>query len=124
MENQTQKWVNLSFIAVAAMLGALVFWTFQNMTGYLDLESKIKKLQIVIPVVSILSGLVVFAILAFNKQANTFMNEVVTELSKVTWPTHKEVSSGTFITIVMVLISGVILGLLDYVWTLVMTWIL
>jgi preprotein translocase subunit SecE len=124
MENQTQKWVNLAFVAVSAILGALVFWTIQKLAGVYDLETKVRKFQVVVPAVSVVSALILFAVLYFNKTANRFMNEVVTELSKVTWPTNKEVTSGTFVTVVMVLISGVILGLLDYVWTLVMGWIL
>ncbi|OGD43298.1 preprotein translocase subunit SecE [Candidatus Azambacteria bacterium RIFOXYD1_FULL_42_11] len=58
-----------------------------------------------------------FLALLRNQKANKFMNEVMVELSRVTWPTQKETSSATFIVIIMVLISGLILGLLDYVWT-------
>ena len=44
-------------------------------------------------------------------------NEVATELKKVTWPTAKEVRSATFVVIVMAIISALILGLFDFVWS-------
>lgn len=124
MENQTQKWVNLSYVAVSALLGALVFWSFQRLTGVYDLETKIKKIQVVIPVTSILCGFALFLALSFNKKANAFMNEAVMELMKVTWPSHKEVVSSTVVVIIMVLISSFFLGLLDRVWTLLLKWII
>jgi preprotein translocase subunit SecE len=45
------------------------------------------------------------------------MNEVMVELSRVTWPTQKETTTSTIVVIVMVVISGLILGFLDYLWT-------
>ena len=44
-------------------------------------------------------------------------NEVATELKKVTWPTAKEVRAATIVVIVMALISALILGLFDFVWS-------
>ena len=44
-------------------------------------------------------------------------NEVAGELKKVTWPTAKEVRAATMVVIVMAIISAVILGLFDFVWS-------
>jgi preprotein translocase subunit SecE len=44
-------------------------------------------------------------------------NEVASELKKVTWPTAKEVRTSTMVVIVMAIISAVILGLFDFVWS-------
>ena len=46
-----------------------------------------------------------------------FVNEVVDELKKVTWPTAKEVRAATIVVIVMALVSALILGLFDFVWS-------
>ncbi|OFZ85855.1 MAG: preprotein translocase subunit SecE [Bdellovibrionales bacterium RIFOXYD1_FULL_55_31] len=45
------------------------------------------------------------------------MNEVMMELSRVSWPTQKETSSATMVVVIMVMISGMVLGFLDYLWT-------
>ena len=44
-------------------------------------------------------------------------NEVAQELKKVTWPTAKEVRSATIVVIVMAVISAIILGIFDFVWS-------
>jgi preprotein translocase subunit SecE len=44
-------------------------------------------------------------------------NEVSSELKKVTWPTAKEVRSATIVVIAMAIISALILGLFDFVWS-------
>jgi preprotein translocase subunit SecE len=44
-------------------------------------------------------------------------NEVAAELKKVTWPTAKEVRTATMVVVVMAIISAVILGLFDFVWS-------
>jgi len=117
MEKQHQKWVNLSYLFVAALVGFIVFQATQRLAGMWDLEVKIRNIDLIVRIASIVVGGIMFLALLRNQKANKFMNEVMVELSRVTWPTQKETSSATFIVIIMVLISGLILGLLDYVWT-------
>jgi preprotein translocase subunit SecE len=116
MESQYQKWVNLSFLAAAALLGYIIFALSLKVVGIYDLESRVRSIDLIVRGVSLSVGAILFLVLYKNDQANQFMNEVMVELSRVTWPTQKETTSATFIVIVMVLISGVILGLLDYLW--------
>jgi preprotein translocase subunit SecE len=52
------------------------------------------------------------------------MNEVAMELSRVSWPTQKETTAATFMVIIMVVISGMVLGFFDYLWTVLLKWIL
>ncbi|OFZ55570.1 MAG: preprotein translocase subunit SecE [Bdellovibrionales bacterium RIFOXYC1_FULL_54_43] len=51
------------------------------------------------------------------------MNEVMMELSRVSWPTQKETSSATMVVVIMVMISGMVLGFLDYLWTVLLKWV-
>ena len=124
MESQHQKWVNLSYLAVAALVGYMVFTFSSQMVGAYDLESRVRSIDLVVRLLSIVAGAVLFFALFKNEKSNQFMNEVVVELTRVTWPSQKETTSATMIVIIMVLISGMILGLLDYVWTRVIQWVL
>jgi len=117
MESQHQKWVNLSYLALAALVGYVVFAMGLKISGIYDIEARVKNFELVLRGASLLAGGLLFLILYRNQKTNEFMNDVVGELTRVTWPTQKETTSATFIVIVMVLISGVVLGLLDYVWT-------
>jgi len=42
-----------------------------------------------------------------------FLREVRAELKKITWPSRKETIASTVVVIVIVLISGVYLGIVD-----------
>ena len=48
------------------------------------------------------------------------MNEVIVELTKVAWPTKDETQKGTLIVIIVVIIAGIILGIFDYLWSIVL----
>jgi len=124
MESQHQKWVNLSYLAAAVLFGYIAFSILGKIVGVYDLEARIRNVELILRVVSVVLGGLLFLGLYKNEQANQFMNEVVVELSRVSWPTQKDTGSATFIVIVMVVISGIVLWLLDYAWIHVLKWIL
>jgi preprotein translocase subunit SecE len=51
-----------------------------------------------------------------HPKVNRLAVEVVTELSKVTWPTRKELSASTVVVIVVSVIASIILGVFDMFW--------
>jgi preprotein translocase subunit SecE len=51
-----------------------------------------------------------------HPRVNRLAVEVVTELSKVTWPTRKELSASTVVVIVVSIIASIILGVFDMFW--------
>lgn len=124
MENQYQKWVNLSYLALAALVGYVIFALSLKVVGAYDLEARVRDIDLIVRGVSLGIGGLLFFLLYRSEQANQFMNEVMVELSRVTWPTQKETSSATAVVIIMVIISGIVLGILDYVWVAVLKWIL
>jgi preprotein translocase SecE subunit len=124
MESEHQKWVNLSYLAVAILLGYIVFSTAGKIVGAYDLEARVRNIDLILRGISVLAGGILFLVLYKNEQANQFMNEVMVELSRVTWPTQKDTRAATVVVIIMVLISGMILGLLDYCWVQLLKWIL
>jgi preprotein translocase subunit SecE len=124
MESQHQKWVNLSYLALAALVGYIVFSMSAKLIGAYDLEARVRNVDLIVRVLSVVMGGVLFAVLYRNDHANQFMNEVMVELSRVTWPTQKETTSATIVVVVMVVISGIILGLLDQLWVSMLKWIL
>jgi preprotein translocase SecE subunit len=117
MDRQNQKWVNLSYLFVAVLFAYIVFVVGQKIGAAYDLEVKVKNIDLIVRIVSLAFGAIAFGALFSNKRANHFMNEVVQELMRVTWPAQKETTNATIIVIVMVVISGLVLGLLDYLWT-------
>ena len=124
MENQQQKWVTMSFLAASALLAFLVFSFGQKFAGAYDLEARFRNIEMILQGGAVFLGLLLFSFLYRNEAANQFMTEVVVELSRVSWPTQKETRGATVLVVVMVLISGLFLGFLDYLWTILLKWVI
>jgi len=51
-----------------------------------------------------------------HPKINRLAVEIIAELSKVTWPTRKELSASTVVVIILSIIAAIILGLFDFFW--------
>ena len=116
MEQRAQRtWVNLSFFAAAAVLGILAATLSARLSVAFDLEAKVNAIQWWLRGIGFLVGGSVFVGLVRSQAATQFMGEVVSELAAVVWPSQQEVTISTTNVIGMVLVSGLILGFLDYI---------
>jgi preprotein translocase SecE subunit len=80
-----------------------------------------------LPLSSVLGfGIALAAVLFVVKHGHTFQlaNEVVDELTKVTWPSREETGNATVVVIVAVTVASLYLGLFDAVWLWITNWIL
>jgi preprotein translocase SecE subunit len=116
MDNNQQKWVNLSFVAASLLTAYVLFVLFTKFSVILDFEGRVRSLDKVLLVGSVVVGIVLFLGLNRSKVANNFMGEVVTEVSKVTWPTTDETFKATIAVLIAVVIAGVALWLVDSLW--------
>jgi preprotein translocase SecE subunit len=116
MDNQRQKWVNLSFTAIAIMVAAILFVALTKVAAVYNLESSVKSIDLIIRLGSIALGAGLGLGLYLNDQSNAFANEVVLEMTRVTWPNNKESINATIWVILFVLISGAVLGIFDSLW--------
>lgn len=118
MENQYQKVVSGSYLALAALVAFLSLTVLMKLSSIYDFESHVKSAELIIRIASVGIGGLVFFVLYSNSKANTFMNEVAVELlTKVTWPTGKETSQGTVVVMITVVLAGVVLALFDWIFT-------
>jgi preprotein translocase subunit SecE len=112
-ENAPNKPVHLMYLVGAVILFYLLQWTIDWIWGYFTTPPGDFQISLLAAV-----GAAVCAIWAYkNDKYYGLANEVATELKKVTWPTAKEVRSATIVVIVMAILSALILGLFDFVWS-------
>jgi preprotein translocase SecE subunit len=116
MENQRQKWVNLVFTAVAILVAGVTFVGLSKLSSLYSLESSVKQIDLVIRFGSLLVGAVLGFGLYLNDKSNAFMNEVVLEMIRVTWPASKETTNATIWVVLFVLVAGALLGAFDSLW--------
>lgn len=65
---------------------------------------------------AVIVAVAVFIVLKKQPKVNEFSDQVITELSKVTWPPRKETLLSTIVVVVMVAICAVILFGFDTLW--------
>lgn len=118
---ENQKYVNLCYLFVAALLSYIIFLLATKFIVAFDFDGRIRSLDMIIKASSVLLGVVTFLILNRSERVNTFMNEVIVELGKVTWPTQDETVKGTFAVLIAVVIAGTMLWVFDSIWIFILS---
>jgi len=116
MDNNQQKWVNLSFVAASLLLAYVVFVLAVKFSVILDFDGRVRSLDKIMMGASAAIGIGLFIGLYKSVLAKTFMSETVAEISKVTWPTKDETLKATIAVLIAVTIAGVILWMVDNTW--------
>jgi preprotein translocase subunit SecE len=114
-DNAPNKPVHLIYLCGSVILFYVLQWTVDWVWGYFSPETMPSEFKI-----SMLSGLVAVTtgiVMYRSDKYYHLANEVAGELKKVTWPSAKEVRAATLVVIVMAVISAIILGLFDMVWS-------
>ena len=113
---RSKKAVSLIYLAC----GFVAWMLFREMTASIwaiaRLPMPVDWIVSPVDIISIALGIAVFVALLKNAKVNTFTNEVITELGKVTWPNRKETVLSTGVVSVLVGICAIILFLFDMVW--------
>ena len=112
-ENAPNKPVHLIYLCGAVLLFYLLQWSIDWIWGYFGTAPTESRISVFAAVVAAVTGIVLYR----NDRFYQLANEVSGELKKVTWPTAKEVRTATLVVIIMAVISAVILGLFDGMWT-------
>lgn len=111
--NAPNKPVHLIFLIGVVAAFYVLQWSIDWIWGYFGTPPSEFRITLTAAVVATLAG----AIMYRSDKYYYLANEVASELKKVTWPTAKEVRTATFVVVVMAIISAIILGLFDFVWS-------
>ena len=102
------------------MASVALFFVFRQLFSFVwDLAklSAHEEWVVTVPdMVAVVAALGVYFLLVRHQKTNFFMNEVVLELSKVTWPLPRETVVSAVIVVFMVAIASAILSLFDSLW--------
>jgi preprotein translocase subunit SecE len=101
-------------IAIGLLVSKLVDFAWYRAQNYKPAIGEPRD-EIVMPL-SGLVGALVAVYCWYRTRTRQLAEEVATEMSKVTWPSREEVTSGTFVVIVTTIISTVFFALMDKFW--------
>ena len=111
--NAPNKPVHLIYLVGVVVAFYLLQWSIDWVWGYFGTPPSEFTISVTAAVVAMGAGIVMYR----NDKYYYLANEVASELKKVTWPTAKEVRAATLVVIVMAIVSALILGLFDFVWS-------
>jgi len=111
--NAPNKPVHLIFLVGVVVAFYVLQWSIDWIWGYFGTPPSEFQISVFAAIVAVGTGAAMYR----SDKYYFLANEVATELKKVTWPTAKEVRTATTVVIIMALISAVILGLFDFVWS-------
>ncbi len=113
----------MKYVHVLFFAGALVFgWLFVKLIETVWTSLNLTFTEVPAPKnwIVILSGgglAVALAVYLWrHPKVNRLTVEIINELSKVTWPTRKELSASTVVVIIISVIASIIIGLFDFFW--------
>jgi preprotein translocase subunit SecE len=109
------KWIN-SFVAISSMLAAYVTIIFVKLLGeWFDLEAKVPNFIILAQVFGIVVGIATFILVLKNTKATGYLNDVYSELVKVSWPDKDAILKSTIGIIIGVAILAGLFVLVDFI---------
>jgi preprotein translocase subunit SecE len=101
------------YLCGAVLLFYLLQWSIDWVWGYFGSPPSDFKISLLAGTIAVATGIYLYR----SDRVYTLANEVAGELKKVTWPTAKEVRTATITVVVMAVISAIILGVFDLVWS-------
>jgi preprotein translocase subunit SecE len=107
------KPVHLVYLCGGLLFFYLLKWTADWIWGYFTRSPSELYVTMLAGVVGLVTGIALYR----HERTYSLVNEVCAELKKVSWPTGKEVKAATIVVIVMTIISALILGAFDFVWS-------
>ncbi len=115
--SSNQRWIMLSFGALALIGVYLMAKIVESVMGIMDLADPLANYIPLADLVGLVTGLIAFIVLMKHQRASEFGLEVIKEIRKVTWPNLVDTRAATLVVIVLVLIVAFILGLFDYIFS-------
>lgn len=112
-DNAPNKPVHLVYLGGGLLLFYLLKWTTDWIWGYFTRAPNEFYVTAGAAVVALIVGIALYR----HERTNSLVNEVTAELKKVSWPTAKEVKAATIVVIVMTIVSALILGFFDFIWS-------
>src|SRR5262245_7148582 len=113
-EKKNQSIVNFAFVLfgfIAYYITAVLFETLATAIGPVAQVRNIESVKHGLPVGV---GIVTFFVLFLNPKVQVWADEVVSEVSKVVWPSRKDTVAMTIVCCVMVVLAGIGLGVFDF----------
>ena len=107
------KIIQVINVSTSIIIGYCVRILFEFFAVIFGVVAQVYSIEAVRHGVSIGAGVICFAILQFHPRIHGWLKDVVVEIDKVVWPGKKDTLSMTAVVCVILVLSGVVLGMFD-----------
>ncbi len=114
MDQSNKKIVSVSFLAFGALIAYVLSSVIKILEASVSFFARLSANDLFTHGLPIAIGFAVFLFLQINPKTRQWGDDVVSEIRKMVWRSGKDTVAVTIAVCIMVLISGVVLGLLDY----------
>lgn len=112
-EHAPNKPVHLIYLMGGLLGFVLLKWTGDWIWGYFTRTPDEFIVIVFAAAVSLIGGIYLYR----KEESYALVNEVASELKKVTWPNAQEVKTSTIVVVFMTILSAFLLGFFDMVWS-------
>lgn len=115
VREENLKIIAVSFVALAFLSAFVMRVLLESLATYFTWVAILYGYEFIRHGLPVVIGLAVFLSLQLRDSTKLWAHEVVTEIRKVVWPSQKATAAMTFMVCIILLLSGLVLGLFDLV---------
>lgn len=113
-DKNNQSVINLAFVVAGFLVYFVVSILFETLAATFGVVQRLRSNDVVQHGLPVALGLATFLLLVMNPKVKAWADEVVTEVSKVVWPSRKDTTAMTIVCCVMCVMAGIAFGLMDF----------
>jgi len=114
MDKFTRNAFLITMLAVAAIVGLTAKVAIDRVVSVMDIYVRSTAIQVVLNILPVFVGAAAAYITYRIEKIRNYLLEVIAETKKVVWPNKKETWGATIVVIVAIIISGIVLGVFDW----------
>lgn len=115
MENSNHKYITICFVGIGICTAYVISVIMETLSRTWILFARYLQGDLIIHGLPVTLGIMMFLLLQFNPRIVQRADEVIVEVQKVVWPSKKDTMGMTIVVTIMLIISGILLGLFDLI---------
>jgi len=112
-DKNNQNIVNFAFVLAGFIAFFIAGVLLEVLAGTFGAVARFRNIDAVKHGLPVSIGFITFLLLFMSRKVQAWADEVVTEVSKVVWPSRKDTTAMTIVCCVMIVMAGIGLGAFD-----------
>lgn len=111
--HDNRRWVLISLLVFGLMVGGISYLLFRNINVMFRLSTYLSYSDTLVKILPFLIGGGLFVWIYKSQRKMSYLDDVISEIRKITWPARKDTVASTVVVVIAILIIAGILGVYD-----------